>query len=111
MNTHAPASSKPQKNGAAEPMIREACIQVLIRFVDGHTQKFYSYDVQHRGKKIYQNTGYWTTLWQKKIEFETPPGWKGRVESAGIFHSFDGNQGDKICQFERHTGWTWNRKN
>lgn len=111
ISTHAPASPKAQKPGAADPLKQEACIQVVVRFVDGNSILRYSYDVQHRGKKIYQNVGYWTSLWQKKIEFETPPGWKGRVESAAIFHSFDGNRGDKICQFERRAGWTWNRNN
>jgi len=104
------AAAAPRNPGSADPLKREACIQVVVRFVDGNTIKRYSYDVQHRGTSKYQNVPYWTRNWQRIIELETPSGWSGRVESGAIFHSFDGNRGDRICQFERGKGWSWDRK-
>lgn len=93
----------------ADPLKRHACVQAIVRFVDGNVRTFYSRDIDCHAvaskKRNYHNLGYWVQYWKMRIQNELPAGWKGRVQEAAIFYSFDGNRGDKICQFDRARGW------
>jgi hypothetical protein len=97
---------KPRPNASVvEPLKRHACIVVIVRFIDDNKRTFYSRDIDHTNDpKKYRNVAYWLYQWKKRIEFEEPDGWKGRVKEAAIFHSFDGNRGDKIDQFIKNEG-------
>lgn len=94
----------PNKPRSADPLKQHACVVAIIRFADGNVRSFYSRDVDHRNDYRYHNKGFWTSYWQKRIENESPTGWQGRVDEAAIFHSFDGNRGDKICQWIKAKG-------
>lgn len=88
----------------AEPMKRAASVVLIVRFVDGNAVTFYSRDIEYNDWRR-NNPGYWTTRFQKMVEEESPKGWKGRVMEAAIFRCFDGNWGDKICQYNKTAGW------
>lgn len=102
---HSPAPSRLAASAAADPLKRQACLQVIIKFVDDTVRVFYSRDIDHKGQWKDGNIAYWVDYWKPRIEFETPPGWAGRVKEAGIFASFDGTRGDKLLQFDRRRGW------
>ncbi|MFC5413125.1 hypothetical protein ACFPMF_27640 [Larkinella bovis] len=95
----------------ADPLKRHACVQAIVRFVDGNVRTFYSRDIDAHGVASkqwkYQNLGYWVQYWKYRIENELPEGWKGRVLEGAIFHSFDGNRGDRIAQWDRNKGWQY----
>lgn len=103
-NYQQPPASKQSTN--AEPLVVEASVQVIIRFIDGKRRTFYSGDIRYRGKWQYHHTGYWVQYWKQRIEHETPEGWKGRVVEGAIFYNQQGNRGDKIAQFDRVKGWS-----
>ncbi|GEM_PF-4321141 len=89
----------------AEPLKRAACVVLYVRFVDNNMRPFYSRDIEFKPSDYrYHNEGYWTQRFKLMVKDESPAGWKGRVQEAAIFHSFDGNKGDKICQFNKLTG-------
>lgn len=96
-------NQQPQARNA-DPMKQHACIQVIVRFCDGNARTFYSRDIDNRTNWKYKHLGYWVQYWKYRIEKETPPGWQGRVDEAAIFHSYDGNRGDKIAQWSKGKG-------
>ncbi|WP_266364224.1 hypothetical protein [Tellurirhabdus rosea] len=95
----------------ADPLKRHACIQVIVRFVDDNVRVFYSRDIDCHNIQSkqwkYRNLNYWVQYWKYRIEKETPNGWAGRVKEGAIFHSWDGNRGDRIAQFDKRTGWQY----
>ncbi|MCX6216535.1 hypothetical protein [Spirosoma sp.] len=96
---------------SADPLKQHACIQVIVKFVDGNVRTFYSRDIDclNQNKWKYKHVAYWVQYWKYRIEKESPTGWEGRVSEAAIFHSFDGNRGDKILQWiKARGGWQKN---
>jgi hypothetical protein len=98
-----PTNQRPQASNS-DPLKQHASIVVIIRFIDGNSRTFYSRDIDKKGTWMYKHVGYWVQYWKYRIEKETPAGWTGRVDEAAIFHCFDGNRGDKICQFSKSKG-------
>ncbi len=98
-HNHKPAASRD-----AEPMKRAASVMLVVRFVDNNTVTFYSRDIEYSDWRN-GNAGYWTSRFQRMVSDESPKGWKGRVSQAAIFRCFDGNRGDKICQYNLTNGW------
>lgn len=97
--------------GAADPLKQHACLVAYVRFVDQNVRPFYSRDVGVKGTGKYHHKGYWLTYLKNMIEFERPTGWKGRVIAGGIFHCFDGNKGDRICQWDAAKGfWVYDQQ-
>lgn len=90
--------------GSADPLKQNACVVAIIRFADGNVRSFYSRDIEHKSNWRFKHVPYWTQYWKHRIEKESPTGWQGRVDEAAIFHSFDGNRGDKICQWIKAKG-------
>ncbi len=97
-----PAPTTQTRN--AEPLKRAACVVLYVRFIDNNMRPFYSRDIEYDDHRK-GNAGYWTQRFKLMVQDESPAGWKGRVSEAAIFHSFDGNKGDKICQFSKQAGW------
>ena len=95
--------TKPPPSAAA--LKAEACLLVIIKFIDGNSRTFYSGDVRFKGKWQYHNFAYWLSYWKHRIEKETPEGWEGRVAEGAIFHNKNGERGDKVLQYDKAKGW------
>ncbi|UHG93351.1 hypothetical protein [Spirosoma oryzicola] len=96
------ATPAPARN--ADPLKQHACVVLHVRFIDGNKRPFYSRDIDYKNQWQYGNERYWVQRFKKMVEEETPKGWSGRVDEAAIFYNFDGNRGDKICQFIKDKG-------
>jgi hypothetical protein len=89
---------------------REACLVVYVRFYDGNVRTYYNRDIDYkedpdpRKRRLYHLLHHWVYRWRQLIQKEEPEGWKGQVWHAAIFQMWDGNRGDKICQFMKERG-------
>ena len=99
---HAPQKPKPP---SAEALKTEACLLIIVKFVDGNSRVFYSGDVRFKGKWQYKNFAYWLEYWKHRIEKESPEGWEGRVAEGAIFHNQNGQRGQKVLQYDKSKGW------